>query len=224
MKRSCALGTTLLLASLAGCDPRCAEPPPPVDAGPAAGAVVRVLKAGDGRGTIESDPEGIDCEVDCTEQELALTVETTSMTLTAEPALDALFENWTCTATKDGEPQPQRLLEDLEIPAFDDTDDPVGLEVECTARFRQLHTLLVIFAGEGSGRVVGSSPAPEGGQRIDCPPKCTAGYFAGDSDTLTAIPDPGSVFVGWEFDCEGTGDFTVTLDDDKDCEARFEPE
>lgn len=219
MKRWCTL--TLLLGALAGCDPRCAEAPPPRDAGPGAGAIVRVAKAGDGTGTITSEPEGIDCEVDCAEQVLELTEETTALTLTAEPARDALFENWTCAATKNGEPLTQvGPLEDLEIPAFEDAD-PVGLDVECTARFRQLHTLLVIFAGEGSGRVTGSSPAPEGGQRIDCPPKCTAGYFEGETDTLTPVPDPGSVFAGWSFDCEGNGDFTVTLDDDKDCEARF---
>ncbi len=213
----------VFMLSFVACDPRCTEAPPPRDAGPGEGAIVRVAKAGDGRGTIESDPEGIDCEVDCTAQELVLTVETTIVTLTAEPALDALFENWTCLSTKNGEPQPQLVLEDTDIVAFEDSD-PVGLEVECTARFRQLHTLLVILVGDGEGRVVGASPAPQGGQRIDCPPKCTAGYFAGETDTLTPIPDPGSVFAGWEFDCEGAADFTVTLDDDKDCEARFELE
>lgn len=221
--------TRMLLAagfilSLVACDPRCAEAPPPRDAGPGAGAIVRVLKAGDGRGTITSEPEGIECDVNCDDQVLELTEATTTLTLTAEPALDALFENWTCSPTKNGEPQTQvGPLEDLEILAFDDVD-PVGVDVECTARFRQLHTLLIIFAGQGSGRVVGSSPAPEGGQRIDCPPKCTAGYFAGETDTLTPVPEPGSVFSGWSFDCEGAGDFTVTLDADKDCEARFEPE
>lgn len=222
MTRSTAM--LCLLVSFAGCDPRCAEPPPPADAGPGAGAAVRVLKGGDGTGTIVSDPEGIDCEVDCDEQLLELTEETTTMTLVAEPARDALFESWTCTSTKNGEPQPQvGPLTDLEILAFDDAD-PVGVDVECTARFRQLHTLLVIFAGQGTGRVTGSAPAPEGGQRIDCPPKCTAGYFADESDTLTPVADEGSVFAGWQLDCEGTGDFTVTLDEDKNCEARFELE
>lgn len=219
MTKKLLVGWCVLLA--AGCDPRCTEPPPPPDAGPPPGAVLHVLKSGDGNGSIESDPEGVDCGTDCPDQLVSYTVETTTVTLIAEAARDALFENWTCTSTKNGEPQPQVVLSDLEIVAFDDPD-PDGLEVECTARFRQLHTLLVIFAGEGTGRVTGSAPAPEGGLRIDCPPKCTAGYFAGETETLTPTADPGSAFTGWAICADGTGDATVVLDDDINCEARFE--
>jgi len=32
------------------------------------------------------------------------------------------------------------------------------------------------------------------------------------------------VFTGWSIACEGTGDATVVLDADKNCEARFEPQ
>ena len=63
----------LALLAFAGCDPRCTEPSGPIDGGPAPGATVTVLKSGDGTGSIQSDPEGIDCGTDCLDQELALT-------------------------------------------------------------------------------------------------------------------------------------------------------
>lgn len=217
----------LLVLAFAGCDPRCAEPPGPLDGGPPPGAIVTVLKSGDGTGSIESDPEGIDCDIPCTEQELVLTNETPKITLTAEPARDALFESWTCLTTRAGAPDPQVIEGELDVVAFDEAapESLTDLTVECTARFRQLYTLLVIRRGDGDGDVVGTLPAPGGGTRIDCGEKCTAGYFVDEADTLTAVPATGSVFAGWSFDCASAGtdpEVTVVLDDDKTCEARFE--
>lgn len=211
------------LASVA-CDPRCAEPPPPVDGGPPPGATLTAQKSGDGTGEFESDPAAIDCSTDCAAQVARFADDVTTVTLTAEPARDALFESWTCNGSKNGEPLQQVVTQEETVVAFDD-EDPEGLDVLCTASFRQLHTLLVVFAGEGEGTVTGTALAPGGGTRIACPDKCTAGYFADESDTLTAVAAPGSVFAGWAFDCEGTDPtVTVQLDGDKNCEARFDLE
>lgn len=210
---------------LAGCD----EPARPLDEGPAAGAVVAVHKSGDGRGTIASDPEGIACEGACAQQELALTVETATLTLTAAPARDALFESWTCVTTRGGTSESPRVSRQLAVVAFDEPDAAklTQLVVECTARFRQLHTLVIVRSGEGEGDVTGSLLAGQGGgSRIDCGDQCTAGYFANEEETLTALPAAGSLFSGWSFDCEPAEPSTVTvlLDADKNCEARFELE
>ena len=151
------------------------------------------------------------------------------MTLSAAPFRDALFENWTCITTKVGEPAAPVVSAELDVVAFDEADaaNLTDLTIECTARFRQLYTLLIIRSGDGTGDVVGSLPAAGGGTRIDCGEKCTAGYFAAEQETLTATPAPGSVFAGWSFDCAAAGANTaaiVVLDEDKDCEARFELE
>lgn len=214
-------GLCLALAIAAGC------PPPPddtddTDAG-TPGALVRVVKAGDGTGSIASTPEGVDCDTACAEQEVSFPLESTAVTLTATPARDALFERWSCAATRGGEPLDPIVVTTAEVTAFDDAN-PRGLAVTCTAAFRQLWTLQVVFSGTGSGSVVGAAPAAGGGTRIDCPDKCVAGYFHGEQETLTAIPDPGSVFVEWKLDCDGSAPASVLLDDDKNCEAHFCPE
>lgn len=222
-----AKGPALALLLLAACDSRCAEPPGERDGGPAPGAVVTVLKSGDGTGSVLSDPEGVDCDTACTDQELGLTVETTAMTLTAEPKRDALFESWTCVTTRAGAPDPQVVTAEPDIVAFDEAGpaELTDLAVQCTARFRQLHTLGIIRVGDGEGDVVGTLTAPGGGTRIDCGDKCTAGYFVGEQETLTAVPGAGSRFAGWQLDCATAGtnlQATVILDGEKDCEARFE--
>jgi hypothetical protein len=213
------VGSVALPALLSACPP----PGDGGDAGPPPGAVVHVVKGGDGNGSVKSAPEGIDCDTACDAQDLTLDPEVTTLTLTATPARDALLEEWRCEGTKDGEPLSTVVVQTADVVAFDD-DDPEGVDVTCTATFRQLWTLLVVFSGTGSGHVTGTAPLQGGGTRIDCPDACVAGYFDGDSETLHAVPDTGSVFAGWKLDCSGAGDVTVTLDEDKNCEAHFCPE
>jgi hypothetical protein len=74
---------------------------------------------------------------------------------------------------------------------------------------RPLATLSVTRTGPG--RVTGAG--------IDCGDDCTE---TGDGTiTLTATPDPGAAFDGWEGACSGTGACTVSLDADRAVTARF---
>jgi len=51
-----------------------------------------------------------------------------------------------------------------------------------------------------------------GSRGIDCGGVCTAPFVTGGSVTLTASPDPGSVFTGWSAGgCSGTGTCTVMV-------------
>jgi hypothetical protein len=65
--------------------------------------------------------------------------------------------------------------------------------------------LTVTVSGAGQGSVT-SSPAG-----IACPAACEAELNSGAIVTLTATPEPGSVFAGWSGDCTGTGSCQVIL-------------
>jgi hypothetical protein len=60
--------------------------------------------------------------------------------------------------------------------------------------------LTVQKAGNGTGVV------QDGSHAIDCGPTCSGEFIQGQTVTLTATPDSGSVFSGWSGDaCTGTG-------------------
>ncbi|MBX3329438.1 MAG: S8 family serine peptidase [Nitrospira sp.] len=65
-------------------------------------------------------------------------------------------------------------------------------------------TITVNKAGAGTGTVT-SNPAG-----IDCRATCEGQYPLGSTVNLTATPDSGSVFAGWNGDCAGTGPCTLT--------------
>src|ERR1043166_2072204 len=210
-----------VVVAVAGCPP---PPPPPVDAGQA-GAAVHVVKGGDGHGTLKSVPEGIDCDALCDSDDATFGPDVTTTTLHAEAARDALFDSWNCGGPKDGAPLTTQVVQSPDVVPFTD-DDPAGIDVTCTATFRQLWTILIIFShpnepadNAGTGTITGSADGDPGHKRIECPDKCTAGYFNGESETLTPTPDPGFVFVKWKAGCDGTGPFALTLTSDVNCEA-----
>ena len=73
-----------------------------------------------------------------------------------------------------------------------------------TARFGVL--LSVATLGDGLGRIVS---APAG---IDCGSTCAAVFDPGTMVTLTAIPEPGTLFGGWTGDCAGVAPCAITMD------------
>ena len=88
-----------------------------------------------------------------------------------------------------------------------------------TARWYKLGYLLTVSKQGGGDGVVTSTPAG-----IDCGDTCQA-TFDGDnpSVTLTATPDPSSIFAGWGGDCSGTGGCQVTMDRTRSVTAHFYP-
>ncbi|MFN2417664.1 MAG: hypothetical protein ABR593_01905, partial [Candidatus Limnocylindria bacterium] len=70
----------------------------------------------------------------------------------------------------------------------------------------------------GSGGTVTSDPAG-----IECPPDCSELYADGTVVTLTATPEPGSVFTGWSGDCDGSSTCQVTMSATRSVGARFDP-
>lgn len=67
----------------------------------------------------------------------------------------------------------------------------------------------------GAGKVV-STPAG-----IDCGTACRAVVSPGDSVTLTAIANSGSLFVGWSGSCNGTASCIVAMNQPRSVQAAF---
>lgn len=75
--------------------------------------------------------------------------------------------------------------------------------------------LAVTIAGTGRGTVT-STPAG-----IVCGAECRGYFYQGTEVTLTATPDPSSLFTGWHGACTGTGNCTVTMNGDQQVTATF---
>ncbi|MHB8879453.1 MAG: InlB B-repeat-containing protein, partial [Myxococcaceae bacterium] len=146
-----------------------------------------VVSAGTGQGAVVSDPVGIDCGADCTEDYPF----GASVVLTATPTTGSEFTGWsgggctgtgTCTTT-------------------------ITAATTVTATFTlTTHGLTVARAGTGTGTV---SSTPAG---INCGTDCTEDYPFGTSVVLTATPSTGSTFTGWSGGgCSGTGTCATTV-------------
>jgi hypothetical protein len=152
---------------------------------------------GNGSGSVSSSPAGIDCGSDCSETY----DDATSVTLTATPGANSLFNGWsgsgcsgtgTCVLTMDAAKAVTAtfVLEDRTLTATKD--------------------------GTGGGTV---SSSPSG---VDCGVDCTEDYDHGTEVTLTATGDATSIFAGWSGGgCSGTGTCVVTMDADKTVTATF---
>ncbi len=93
-------------------------------------------------------------------------------------------------------------------PASATTTITMAWDRSVTANFKQVQTLEVDVQGTGTGSVT-STPAG-----IDCPDVCDAVLDHGTMVTLSASPDPGTVFDGWMGGgCLGTGDCELTMTD-----------
>ena len=158
----------------------------------------QVAVTGTGTGRVTSTPAGIDCPTVCqTTFELGDTI---ALTAQAEPG--SVFNRWigACESTS---PVCEVLMDGAPVPAtavFDATS----------------YRLDVTKSGAGSGSVT-SDPAG-----IDCGTSCEAAFSLGETVTLTATPDPGSTFSGWDGGCAGKAPTcTVTMSHASSVDARF---
>jgi hypothetical protein len=137
-----------------------------------------VGKDGNGSGSVASNPGGINCGADCTEDYLL----GTSVTLTAQPAADSLFTGWSgaCNSTN--------ATCELAIDAAKSVTATFALKT---------FAVNVTKSGDGSGTIT-SEPAG-----ISCGADCTDNYAIGTVITLAAQSDNDSVFAGWGGACVG---------------------
>jgi len=159
---------------------------------------LKIIKEGLGKGTVNSNPLGIDCGSDCSQ---IYPADGITVTLTAAADQDSNFVEWGGNA--------------------DCSDGQVFMNANktCIATFAlkaQQFTLTVSKSGGGTGTVTSSPPG------IDCGTDCSENYDANTVVTLTPSPEAGSIFTGWSGD-EDCGDASVTLDSNKSCTATFEP-
>lgn len=81
-----------------------------------------------------------------------------------------------------------------------------------------LEALTVTIEGTGLGRITSDPPA------VDCTDDCEVGFVDGTVVTLSADPEPGSVFTGWGGSCTGTGTCQITMDQARSVTATFSAE
>jgi uncharacterized repeat protein (TIGR02543 family) len=154
-------------------------------------------KDGTGSGTVTSDPPGIHCGLDCSEDYDYNTV----VTLTAVADTGSTFTSWNgggCTGTGTCEVTMNEAK-------------------SVTATFTlNTYTLSVSNIGTGIG-IVTSSPVG-----INCESDCSDDYDYNTVVTLTAVADVNSTFMGWSgAGCSGMGTCVVTMDAAKFITAEF---
>lgn len=162
------------------------------------GFVVSVNKGGSGTGTVSSSPPGINCGADCSEPYASGSV----VNLTAAPAAGATFSGWSgggCSGTG---------------PCTVTGNAPTSVSANFTATPSSSYALTTSTTGTGT---ITSNP---GG--ITCGSDCSESYAAGAVVTLTATPQAGATFSGWNGGgCSGTGPCTVTLNANTSVSAGF---
>jgi len=157
--------------------------------------LLTVTKAGDGTGTVMSNPAGVDCGSDCSEAYN----DGTSVTLTQAADAGSVFTGWSGACTGTGS-----------------CVVPMTQARTVTATFVKLYTLTVTKAGTGGGTVTSS---PSG---ISCGVDCTEDYQSNTVVTLTAAADSTSTFSGWSgAGCTGAGTCVLTMSQAASVTATF---
>ncbi len=148
-----------------------------------------------GTGTVTSNPTGINCGADCTQNY----PDGTSVTLTATPGANFTFTGWggACSGTGNC------------VVSMTAQRDVTATFTAQTSSF----ALTVVVAGSGT---VTSNPAG-----INCGSDCTESYTQGTSVTLTAAPSSGYTFSGWSNACTGNGSCVVAMTAARNVTATF---
>lgn len=143
--------------------------------------ILSVTKEGDGRGTVTSSPDGIDCGSTCSAGYEPGTV----VTLTASPSGASVFTGWSGACSGSSAACQVTMSQDQEATAT------FSLSGAATQK------LTVWKSGTGDGTVT-SDPAG-----IECGAYCVEDFVDGAVVTLTASASDGSEFVGWSGNCSG---------------------
>jgi RHS repeat-associated protein len=146
---------------------------------------------------VTSSPAGLNCGSTCTYSFAT----NSTVTLTAVPAADSLFQGWSgCTSVSGATCTVSMTAGKLVYSAFVPAQYP----------------LAVTKSGAGAG-TVSSNPAG-----IDCGATCSANFANGANVTLTATPSAGATFDHWAGSCAGTAaTCTLTLNAARAAEAVF---
>ena len=156
---------------------------------------VEARRMGPGFGRVTSFPAGIDCPEQCAADFPRGTV----VKLSATAMEGSRFAGWSGPCTG---------LSFCSVNA--DDGQPVF------ANFVLEPQTLSVSVGTGGGRVVSD---PEG---INCPPACDTPLPLGAQVTLSAQPEPGASFAGWESPvCAGSGACSLTMGGATHVAARF---
>ncbi|HEX3036340.1 MAG TPA: RHS repeat-associated core domain-containing protein [Thermodesulfobacteriota bacterium] len=159
-----------------------------------------VNKSGSGFGTVTSNPAGINCGSDCTENYN----ENTQVTLTATADAGSRSSGWHANSDQD---------------CFDSVVT-MDASKTCTAVFIKRATITIEKTGSGSGTVY--SYFGTTGNQINCGNVCSSEYDVGDTIVFQETPDPGSQFTGWET-CTVLNDYDgFTITGDRTCIAKFD--
>ena len=158
-----------------------------------------VDKQGSGSGTVTSNPSGINCGTDCSQDYL----QGTAVTLTASPSFAHVFTNWSgCNS----------------VTVDNKCNVTMNAAKTVTATFEVLRVLTVTKSGTGT--VTSDKGNPVDGTKINCGGVCATSFANNTQVTLTATTQDN--FTGWSGDCTGTAaTTTVTMTAAKNCTATF---
>lgn len=142
-----------------------------------------VSRAGSGGGTVRgyNPGSGIDCGTSCSASFAA----GASIPIQASPDGDSVFTGWAGTGCNSC-PWTSNICAVT-----------MDSNKSCTAYFEPASVLVVQKDGNGRGRVTSTDAV------IDCGDVCYGYYPRTATVTLTATPEAGSVFIGWQGACEG---------------------
>jgi uncharacterized repeat protein (TIGR02543 family) len=147
-------------------------------------------------GTITSNPVGINCGTDCTEEYEAGT--SVALTATPDTAAGYRFDGWTGDCDVDG-------------------NVTMDADRTCGATFIQIptYTLTINNQTRDQGTITSNPPG------IDCGMDCTEDYEKGTQVRLLMTPKPGFQFGGWGGDNCNIVRNVVTMNAANTCEAQF---
>ncbi len=182
---------------------------------------VKVVPIGTGKGTVTSEPEGIECGNGPEACEANFEYVILDIALTAKPANErTAFAGWSGYPCSSHEGHPTTCEADIGF---------AREFYEFKARFTAIPQLKLTVATEGEGTVTGTSPGGEF-TPIECGSTCEAEYNEGATITLFANRATHSKFTGWE-GCPnvlsspeyGTGECEVQMTEAKAVKAKFAP-